>query len=432
VRPVELVMVGAGNRGHLAYGAFAERNPGEAKFVGVVEPDDARRARFASAHRIPSERQFRSWEDLAGRPPLAPALINATLERTHRASTLALLGAGYEILLEKPIAPTPGECLEIASAAEAHGRLLQIAHVLRYAPFFLALRDVIVSGRLGAIVSVDWRENLVYWHFAHSYIRGNWGKTSNAGPMILTKCCHDLDLLVWIFGRCERLSSSGSLTHFTRDAVGAEIPDRCTDGCPIADACPYFAPRVYLDRLRENPGGFAVAAVTLDRTPEGVMRALETGPYGRCVYRCDNDVVDHQVVLMRFAGGLSVSLTMQGASHLEGRTIRVDGTRATLLANEARSEMEIHDHRTGDTERIATPRGVGGHGGGDDALMRAFVGAIRGDRLSVLTSARESVASHLMAFAAEEARLTGQSVTMASFAEKAAASNGGLLDAPTG
>jgi predicted dehydrogenase len=412
MRPVELVMVGAGNRGYLAYGAFAERNPEEAKFVAVVEPDDARRARFANAHGIPIERQFRLWEDIAGRSPLAPALINATLERDHRASTLGLLAAGYEMLLEKPMAPTAGECLEIATAAESRGRLLQVAHVLRYAPFFMEIREIITSGRLGAVVSVDWRENLVYWHYAHSYVRGNWGNTTRSSPMILTKCCHDLDLLVWIFGRCERLSSSGSLRHFTRAAVGPEIPERCTDGCPIAEACPYFAPRVYLDRLRENPSSFAVAAVTLDRTPEGVMRALQTGPYGRCVYRSDNDAVDHQVVLMRFAGGLSVSLTMQGSSHLEGRTIRVDGTRATLLANEARGEVQIHDHRTGQAERIARPRGVGGHGGGDEGLMRAFVSALRGDRAGVRTSAREAVASHLMAFAAEEARVSGDAVDM--------------------
>jgi predicted dehydrogenase len=405
-------MVGAGNRGFLAYGAFAERNPGEARFVAVVEPDEGRRARFANAHDIPAERQFQSWEEIASRPLLAPALINATIERNHRESTLALLAAGYEILLEKPIALTPGECVEIAAAAESRGRLLQIAHVLRYAPFFLAVREIIASGRLGAIVSVDWRENLIYWHFAHSYVRGNWGNSTRTGPMILTKCCHDLDLLVWIFGRCERLSSSGSLTHFTKGAVGAEIPGRCTDGCPIAEECPYYAPRVYLDRLRENPASFAVAAVTLDRTPEGVLRALETGPYGRCVYRCDNDVVDHQVVLMRFEGGLSVSLTMQGASHVEGRTIRIDGVRATLLANESRSEIEIHDHRTGTVERIATRRGVGGHGGGDEGLMRAFVGAIDGDRAGVLTSAREAVASHLLAFAAEHARVTGETVDM--------------------
>ena len=405
-------MVGAGNRGHLAYGAFAERNPDLAKFVAVVEPDEARRARFANAHGIPVERQFRSWEEIAGRSPLAPALINATLERHHRASTLALLAAGYDMLLEKPIAVTPRACLEIASAAEQHGRLLQIAHVLRYAPFFLAVREIVTAGRLGATVSVDWRENLIYWHFAHSYVRGNWGKSAVGGPMILTKCCHDLDLLVWLFGRCEHLSSSGSLTHFTREAVGPEIPDRCTDGCPIADACPYFAPRVYLDRLRENPESFSIAALTLDRTPEGVMRALESGPYGRCVYRSGNDVVDHQVVLMRFAGGLSVSLTMQGSSHQEGRTIRIDGMRATLLANEARAELEIHDHRTGKKELVTRPRGVGGHGGGDDGLMRAFVGAIQGDRASVLTSAREAVASHLMAFAAEQSRVSGEAVNL--------------------
>src|SRR6266550_4315849 len=415
MRPVELVMVGAGNRGHLAYGAFAERNPDLAKFVAVVEPDDARRARFANANGIPADRQFRTWEDIAGRSPLAPALINATLEGDHRASTLALLAAGYDMLLEKPMAPTAGECLEIATAAETRGRLLQVAHVLRYAPFFLAVREVITSGRLGAIVSVDWRENLVYWHFAHSYVRGNWGNTTHSSPMILTKCCHDLDLLVWMFGRCEQLSSSGSLTHFTKDAVGPEIPERCTDGCPIADACPYFAPRVYLDRLRENPASFAVAAVTLDRTPEGVMRALETGPYGRCVYRSDNDAVDHQVVLMHFASGLSVSLTMQGSSHVEGRTVRIDGTRATLLANEARAEMEIHDHRRGTKERIESPRGVGGHGGGDEGLMRAFVGALEGDRAGVLTSAREAVASHLMAFAAERARVQSEVVEMEAF-----------------
>src|SRR2546421_966276 len=412
MRPVELVMVGAGNRGYLAYGAFAERNPGEAKFVAVVEPDEGRRARFANAHRIPMERQFRSWEEIAGQRPLAPGLVNATGDRTHRSSTLGLLAAGYEMLLEKPIATTPRECLEIASAAESGGRLVQIAHVLRYAPFFVELRDIVASGRLGAIVSVDWRENLVYWHFAHSYVRGNWGTSARAGPIILTKGCHDLDLLVWLFGSCERLSSSGSLTHFTRDAVDVEVPERCTDGCPIADGCPYFAPRIYLDRLRENPSSFALAAVTLDRTPEGVMRALETGPYGRCVYRSDNDVVDHQVVLMHFAGGLSVSLTMQGSSHVEGRTVRIDGTRATLLANESRGEFEIHDHRTGTAERIVKPRGVGGHGGGDDALMHAFVGALRGDRAGVLTSARESVTSHLMAFAAEQARVTGEAVDL--------------------
>ena len=408
-------MVGAGNRGYLAYGAYARRHPDDVRFVAVVEPDEGRRARFAQAHGIGREHQFRSWTDLVARPQIAPALVNATMDRTHHPSTLALLEAGYDTLLEKPIAATPQECLEIVRAAESTGRLLQIAHVLRYAPFFVRIRDLVASGRLGEIVSVDWRENLVYWHFAHSYVRGNWANTVRTGPMILTKCCHDLDLLVWMFGECTSLASSGSLTHFRRDAVGPEIPDRCTDGCPIAAKCAFFAPRVYLERLRQNADSFAVAAITLDRTPEGVMRALETGPYGRCVYRCDNDAVDDQVVLMRFAAGPSVSLTMQGLSHAEGRTVRIDGSRATLLANESRGEIDVHDHLEGTIERISVPLGVGGHSGGDEGLMRAFANAVRGERSGVLTSAKESVESHLMAFAAERARSNGEVVEMAAY-----------------
>jgi predicted dehydrogenase len=410
VPPLELVLVGAGNRGHLAYGAFALRNPDIARFVAVVEPDDARRARFATAHGIPRERQFRSWNDLATRPPLAPAAINATMDATHHPSALALLAAGYDMLLEKPIAPTAAECVEIVEAAERRGRLLGVAHVLRYAPFFTAIREQIVSGRLGRIVSVDWRENLEFWHFAHSFVRGNWGNTTRSGPMILTKCCHDLDFLVWLFGECDRISSSGSLTHFTKDVVGPEIPPRCTDGCPIADECPYFAPRVYLGRLRENPDSFAVSAVTIEKSETAVMDALRTGAYGRCVYRCDNDAVDHQVVVMHFSSGLDVSMTMQGASHVEGRTVRVDGTRATLLANESRGEIELHDHLTRAREVISVRRDVGGHGGGDDGLMRAFAAAVGGDLGALRTSAREALASHLLAFAAERSRTTGQTV----------------------
>jgi predicted dehydrogenase len=412
VPPVELVLVGAGNRGHLAYGAYALKHPDQARFVAVVEPDGARRARFADVHRISADRQFKSWEELGERPQLAPALVNATMDQTHRPSTLALLGSGYDILLEKPIATSPQDCLEIVTAAERAGRILQIAHVMRYAPFFVAIRDLLASGRLGPVVSVDWRENLVYWHYAHSYVRGNWANSGRAGPMILTKCCHDLDLLVWLFGACQRLSSTGSLTHFTKAVVGREIPARCTDGCPIEDECPYFAPRIYLELLRQNPDSFAVNAMTLDRTEQGVMRALETGPYGRCVYRCDNNVVDHQVVALEFAGGLTVTLTMQGASHVEGRTVRIDGRRATLLANESRGELAVHDHRTGQIELLSVEPGVGGHGGGDDGLMNAFLEGIRGKREGMLTSAREAIESHLMAFAAERSRETGQPVDM--------------------
>jgi len=415
--PVEAVMVGAGNRGFRAYGAYALAFPDRVKFVAVAEPDTGRRERFAEAHGIPPDRQFTSYEELVQLPRLGQAAVNTTMDRMHRPSTLALLAAGYDMLLEKPMAESPEACVELAQAAERLGRRLQICHVLRYAPFFRAIHDVVCEGQLGELISIDWRENLVYWHYVHSFVRGNWGRTETSGPMLLSKCCHDLDLLVWMIGSaCERITSFGSLRHFRSESVGSDVPDRCLDGCPRADDCLHYAPRVYLDRHAENPNSFAVGAITLDHTPDGIMRALHSGPYGRCAYRCDNDVVDHQVVSMQFASDLAATLTMQGASHVEGRTVRIDGTRATLLANESRNELKLVNHASGRESNIDVPAQVrGGHGGGDFGLMDAFVGSLNGTGQSVLTSARESVESHLMAFAAEEARLGNTVVDMAAY-----------------
>lgn len=403
-------MVGAGGRGARAYGPYAIQHPEEVRFVAVAEPDDARRARFATAHDIPSERQFTSWQELAAQQRFGSAAVNATMDRMHVPSTLALLERGYDVLLEKPMAVTPWDCVRMVRAAEEQHRVLQICHVLRYAPFFQAIQQIVASGRLGGLINVQWNENLVYWHFAHSFIRGNWGNSERSGPMILTKCCHDLDLLIWMFGRPVRVSSSGGLQHFREDRVPAVIPDRCTDGCPIEDECPYYAPRIYIDR---DPGQWARDAVSLDHSPSALRRALETGPYGRCVYRADNDVVDHQVVVLEYASGIHATLTMQGASHVEGRTVRLDGVRATLLANEARGELELHDHLAGSVETIR-PNVSRGHGGGDAGVMRAFVSALT-DNQSPATSAAESLDSHLLAFAAEESRVSGQPVDTAAY-----------------
>jgi predicted dehydrogenase len=413
--PIEAVLVGAGNRGYRTYGRYATEHPGNLRFVAVVELDAGRRERFAEAHGIPQEMQFSTWEELAERPPLALAAVNATMDQVHLPSTLALLEAGYEVLLEKPVATTPQACVALAQAAEQRGRVLQIGHVLRYAPFFRTVYDVVKSGQLGDIISVDWRENLVYWHYAHSFVRGNWRRADTSGPMLLTKCCHDLDLLVWMFGACEQIASFGEQRHFTCASVGPEVPARCLDGCPHATECLYYAPRLYLDRLAEDTNNFTVGAITLEPTREGVLRALAQGPYGRCVYRCDNDVVDHQVVLMRFPNQQAISLTMQGASHVEGRTLRIDGTRGTLLGNEARDELKLMEHGGQQTPVDIPSHYLGPHGGGDAGLLDAFVGILRGEPGDVSTSARESIESHLMAFAGEEARVTGATIAMADY-----------------
>ncbi len=417
--PVDAVMLGAGNRGYRAYGRIArEHLRDRLRLVAVAEPDDVRRERFAAEHGIPSERRFRTWQDLVAAGPLAGAAINTTMDRSHLASTEALLETGYDVLLEKPMATTAQDCVALVEQARLLGRRLVVCHVLRYAPFFVALHGVLRSGRLGDVVSIDWRENLSYQHFVHSFVRGNWSNTRRTAPMVLAKCSHDLDQLVWAVGRApERVSSFGSLTHFTAERAAADMPERCTDGCPHQEDCLWYAPGVYVG---DGTPGFMRDPVALSREPEAILEALRTGPYGRCVYHCDNDAVDHQVVTLDFGGGLTASLTMQGASHREGRTVRVDGMRATLLADQARNEIQIWDHGAPEPEVLhpALPedaRRDGGHGGGDQGLLEDFVSVLRGEHAEAATEGAESLLSHLLAFAAEEARHSGAVVHLDQF-----------------
>jgi len=413
MKPVEMALLGAGNRGTFAYGAYAKLNPHMVRFVAVAEPDPTRRERFAKEHRIPPERCFSSWEDLVARPQLAEALLNATMDQTHVASTLAALSAGYHVLLEKPMATTPEDCVRLVQAAERTGRILQVCHVLRYTRFWSILHDLIRSGRLGQVVTVNHRENVAYWHMAHSFVRGNWRSAASSAPMILAKCCHDMDILYWNLGSpVRRLSSFGRLSHFRADQAPKGAPERCTDGCPVQEECPFYAPRLY---LREDLTGWPVNVISDDLSMEGRLKALREGPYGRCVYRCDNDVVDHQVVNMECEDGITIAFTMHGHSHDNVRTVRYDGTRATLRASEATDEIILYDHLTGNEERIRPGAVMGGHGGGDTGVMNAFVATLREPGREPLTSARASLESHLMAFAAERARLEGGVVDMAAY-----------------
>ncbi len=452
-QPIEAVLIGAGDRGYSAYGPYALAYPGEIRFVAVAEPHDVRRARFAQAHSVPPERRFHTWKDLLAQGQMADAAVICTLDDLHVGPTIAALEAGYDVLLEKPMATTVEDCVRLVQTAERSGRILMLCHVLRYTSFFSTLHDIIASGRLGDIITVEHRENVSFWHAAHSYVRGNW-RNSRLSPMILAKCCHDFDILFWNLGAVKRLSSFGSLLHYRAENAPPGAPERCTDGCPHEAECPWFAPRLYLqliplmqvarssrsalERLiatlyldhpsltnlarRLIPGldaaldyrEWPISTISEDTSPAARRRALESGPYGRCVYRCDNDVVDHQTVNMELESGASVVLIMQGHSHREGRTIRYDGTRATLLGQFylTNSEIKIHDHLTGKVEIIRPELGRAGHGGGDEGIMRAFVRALRQGKPDPLTSARASLESHLLAFAAEKARVEGTIVDM--------------------
>lgn len=412
-QPLDIVILGAGARGTFSYGQYALDHPDEVRVVAVAEPDEAKRVRFARRHSLPPDRVFARWDELVVAEQLAPALVCALPDRDHVGAATEALFAGYDVLLEKPMAVTPEDCMRIVAAGEESGRLLMISHVLRYTPFFSTLHQIIESGRLGEIISVEQRENVAFWHMAHSYVRGNWSNVERSAPMILAKCCHDLDMLVWNMAGdpVRRVHSFGSLTEFRPDHAPAGAPDRCLDGCPVAETCPYYAPRIYLG----DNTGWPANTITADLSYEGRLHALQMGPYGRCVYHCDNDAVDHQVVSMEHGGGAVVTLVMHGHSDEEVRTMRYDGTRATLKGRfGVTSEISVHDHLTGRVETIDIGAGRGGHGGGDEGLMRAFVTAVR-ERSGSLTEARLSLESHLLAFAAEQSRSSGSVVDMAAF-----------------
>lgn len=422
---ITAVLLGAGGRGMGAYAPYALEHPDELQFVAVAEPRADRRTRFARLHNIPENRCFASWEDLLAEGQIADVLLNCTMDQMHFASAQAALEAGYDVLLEKPMAHNLEDNVRLVQIAEEKGRLLQICHVLRYTNFFRKIRDIVQSGRLGRVISVDHRENLIYWHMAHSFVRGNWRRLDTSAPMLLAKCCHDLDILTWILQQqVVSLNSYGSLSHFRPENAPAGATLRCTDGCPVAAECKWYAPRLYASDRDGHPWN----ALTYDNTVEARMEALHVGPYGRCVYHCDNDVVDHQTVNMEMTDGATVTLMMQGQGYEEGRSMRYDGTRATLLASFAgENKIVIHDHLTGEKEYIPVENAASGHGGGDMALMRSFINAVRGEPDDTLTSARASLESHLLAFAAEESRLNHTAINMAEYRQQAEAAASALF-----
>ncbi len=411
------VVLGAGNRGS-TYGNFALHYPQELQIVGVAEPRADRRQQFAGLHDLPPDRCFESWQDLIGAGKIADVLINCTQDRMHTESTLAALDAGYGVLLEKPMSPILHENVRLVQAAEDRGRVLQICHVLRYTPYFQKIREIVQSGRLGRVISVDHRENLIYWHMAHSFVRGNWRNLEQSAPMILAKCCHDLDILYWILRQpVVWLNSFGSLTWFKPENAPEGATLRCTDGCPAAETCKYYAPRIYLNPEHD----FARRAASFDLSDAGMMEALRTGWYGRCVYHCDNDVVDHQTINMELADGMTVTMTMQGQGNFEGRTMRYDGTDATLYGKfcDGDNRITIHDHLTGKVEHVPViDRDASGHSGGDFGIMRSFLNNVHGIPDDSVTTARESLESHLLAFASDEARLNHGTVQMADYRDR--------------
>jgi predicted dehydrogenase len=399
MNPVRLLVVGAGQRGS----TYARRAvaSGAGVIAGVAEADPVRRERFARSYGIERENVFPDWSSVSAR--VADAAVIATQDRDHEGPAVRLAGLGYHLLLEKPMAPTLACASRIAEAATDAGVILAVCHVLRYTTYTRAVREVIDSGVLGRIVSIQHLEPVGWWHHAHSFVRGNWRSTTESSPMLLAKSCHDIDWLLYLAGQpARRVSSFGGLAHFTPSAKPLNAGDRCVS-CAVESTCPYSAVKLYSSVESGWPR---------DVLGDDLAAALATGPYGECVYNGQNDVVDHQVVNMELLDGATISFTMTAFTPHEQRKTRVFGTHGYLSGNGAR--LRVVDFRTGSESFVDVGDSVeAGHDDGDDGVVDAFLAAVAtGDRTLIRSDAATSLAGHRVVWAAEEARRLGTVVTL--------------------
>ena len=400
MRPITAVVLGAGSRGSI-YAGYAKEHPEQLQIIAIAEPRADRLAQLAEEVGVPAEYRFDSWEALLSQPKMADCAFVCTLDDDHTAPAVKAMELGYHILLEKPMSNREDECRLIAETARKTGRALAVCHVLRYTPFYMTLKGLIDTGEVGQVTTVNQIENVGYWHQAHSFVRGNWRNSQETSPMLLQKSCHDMDIILWLMGStCTKVQSFGSLKHFTAENAPAGAAKRCLD-CPHAETCPYSAPKLYLDMER---AGWPVDVITTDMSFEGRRKALEEGPYGRCVYYCDNDVVDRQVVNMEFENGGVATFTMTGLSADFCRQLKIFGTKGQIQANMGTKEIILH--RFGEEPRtIPVDMGLeeSGHGGGDYGIMADFLRILR-DGGESRTGAEVSLQSHLICFAAEKSR----------------------------
>ncbi|MBR2894944.1 MAG: Gfo/Idh/MocA family oxidoreductase [Oscillospiraceae bacterium] len=402
MKRITAVVLGAGSRGSI-YAGYAKDHADELEIVAIADPRRDRLDPLADAVNVPPENRYETWEALLSQPKMADVAFICTQDDDHAAPALKALELGYHVLLEKPMSNTEEECRAIEAAARKSGRMLSVCHVLRYTPFYTTLKALIDKGEIGEVTTINQIENVGFWHQAHSFVRGNWGSSKESSPMILAKSCHDMDIILWLMGKdCERIQSFGSLRHFTSENAPEGAPERCLDNCPHADTCPYYAPKLYMDMERT---GWPVDIISTDLSEEGRRKALEEGPYGRCVYRCENDVVDRQVVNMEFEGGGVATFTMTGLSADFSRQLKIFGTKGQIQADMGTKEIVLRRF-WGEPENIPLDMGdeASGHGGGDYGLMRDFLAVLR-DGGESRTSAAISLQSHLMCFAAERSRV---------------------------
>lgn len=409
MKKLKVIIIGAGNRG-MTYSDHMAKMPEKFEVIAVAEPRDSRREYIKTRHNIPDNMCFNDYKPLLELGKIADIALICTMDRDHFEPAMKAIELGYDLLLEKPISPTPEECIAIRDNAQKHGVKVVICTVLRYTFLFDKLKEIIDSGKIGKVMSINHEEDVGYVHQSHSFIRGNWGNSKRSSFMLLQKSCHDIDILQWLLGKkCKKVQSFGSLSYFREENAPKGAPEFCIEGCPEGETCPYNAVKLYLDDKVEWFRGAATKEVKA--SDETVEKAIRTTNYGRCVFRCDNDVVDHQTVNMLFDDDVTVTFTMN-AFNRGGRFISIYGTkgeiRAALSGDTPIQVFDLQEKRTEEIPCNANDGVLGGHGGGDAGIIATLYDYMTDNYNGpCVPSIEESCYNHLVTFAAERARETG-------------------------
>ena len=412
MKKVKVVLIGAGLRG-MGYAKKMMELEGKFEIVAVAEPLVSRREYIKNLCNIPDDMCFDDYKPLLALGKIADVALICTQDRQHFEPAMKAIELKYDLLLEKPIAPTEEECQKITDYANEVGVKVIICHVLRFTPFFITLKNIIDSGKIGKVVNIHHMESVGNIHQSHSFVRGNWGNSERSSTMLLQKTCHDADILQWLIGKnCKRVQSFGKLTYFKEENAPEGSAERCMD-CKYQDSCRFSAKKLYLES--EDTDWFRAACTGIvDATDEEVAEALKTKQFGKCVYKCDNDVVDHQIVNMEFEDDVMVAYTMScfGKS---GRTISIMGTEGGITASFEKEEILVYTHDDWKEEQVPLidEASKNGHGGGDSGIISSLyeimTDTYTGKSLCTIAQSNEN---HKIIFAAEKSRLTGQVVEL--------------------
>lgn len=401
-KPLTAVIIGAGGRGN-TYAQYADRFPSSLKIIGVSDINDFRKNAMSDRFSVEQSKRFGDWSEIFKLPKFADIIFITTPDNLHYKPCMKALEMGYHVLLEKPAAQTEKECTDILAQSRKYNRIVAVCHVLRYAPYFKALKETVASGKIGELLSIQHLEPIEYVHFSHSYVRGNWNNSKKSTPAVISKSCHDLDIIRWIVDKpCKEISAFGSQSFFTSKKAPKGAAKRCQD-CQIEAQCAFSAKKIYYDRR----AWLHVFDLKGNREQQGeqILSYLRTTDYGRCVFYSDNNQPENFIMNMNFEGGVTTSFSMQAMTSYGGRHTRLMGTKGDIIGDMA--TFTITDFLTGKQEQW-NGGSTDGHGGGDLRLIRDLLWAVNRNDESLLTSTiSASIESHVMGYRAEKSRLKG-------------------------